>query len=593
MIRLSFIFLCLAGLLAGGAPAEAKLFGQAKAPECVNVFYDRGPAGYWMGRTYSIMLQNLLGHFPEFQQVVSPIELYRAGDIEKCRATFYLASYFDNKIPPAFFEDYKTAKKPVAWFGYSIWNTPMEEIFGYRYKGLTKLDAASKDAAGNPSFYKYIDYKGETFFKFGDWSKTDAKTFLAPFEQVILEDAGTEKSEVLAWARHSRSNHAIPYAIRAGQRFYVADIPFSFLHEADRYLVTADLLFDVLGVAPKNQKNAFLRIEDVHALSPLADLFEVAALLKKEGVPANISLIPTFYDPLRTYDRPSNQEYLTMDRKPEFVEAMHELQADGASFIWHGVTHQYGTKPNPHNGATGDDFEFWDAIGNKPVADDNARWVLERLDDGIFSILKSGLPAPRVWLTPHYQASPLDYIIFGRVFPWNVGRVIYYNFRAKGLQDGSGEGAYWITGTDAAASARRLEYFGNVEVEVEPGSPWSGQWYPYEIYGDVYGQRLIPENLGNSQPYISQHVVRTRSPKEIVADAKRNLVIRDAWASLFYHPYLLQTFKNGGRGTYPGDAQELRFIIQEIKKLGYRFLSADEFSKQPRPMRPEPIYREE
>jgi uncharacterized protein YdaL len=325
----------------------------------------------------------------------------------------------------------------------------------------------------------------------------------------------------------------------------------------------------------------------------LSDLFEVAALLKKEGVPNNISLIPTFFDPLRTYDRPSNEEYITMDRKPEFLETVHELKADGASFIWHGITHQYGLKPNPHNGATGDDFEFWDAVGNKPVADDNARWVLDRLDDGLYTILKSGLPAPRVWLTPHYQASPLDYIIFGRVFPWNVGRVIYFNFRATGLGPVEGQGSHWLVDSDRAARERRLDYFSKVKVEVEPNSPWSGQYFPYEIYGDVYGQRLIPENLGNSQPYISQHVVRTRSPKDIVADAKRNLVIRDAWASLFYHPYLLQTFKNSGRGTYPGDSQELKFIIQEIKKLGYKFLSADEFSNQPRPLRPEPIYRDQ
>ncbi|RYZ93904.1 MAG: DUF2334 domain-containing protein, partial [Proteobacteria bacterium] len=336
----------IVALNALAAPVFAVELKPAAAPECVNVFFDRGPSGYWMGRTYSLMLQNLLGHFPQFQQIVSPIELYEKGDIEKCRATFYLGSYYDTQIPAAFLEDYARAKKPVAWFGYGIWKAPLEELFGYRFKGFTKLDSAVKDAAGYPAYYKYIDYKGETFYKFGDWSKTDPKTFLAPFEQVELEEVSPDLSQVLATARHSRSNRAIAYALQAKNRFYVADIPFSFLHEADRYLITADLLFDILGVQARDEKRAFLRIEDVHALSPLADLFEVDALLKREGVPSNISIIPTFFDPLKTYNRPLKEEYITMDRKPEFLSAIHELRAGGSSFIWHGVTHQYGLIPN-------------------------------------------------------------------------------------------------------------------------------------------------------------------------------------------------------------------------------------------------------
>jgi len=566
----------------------------AAEPECVNIFYDRGPAGYWMGRTYSIFLQNLLGHFPKFQQIVSPIELYRKGDTEKCRATFYLGSYFENSIPQAFLDDFSSTKRPVAWFGYSIWKTDTETLFGFSYEGLTTLDQEKRDEAGYPTYFKWIDYKGETFYKFGDWSKSDPKQFLAPFEQVELRETKSGVSEVLAWARHSGKNRRVPYAMRAGNRFYVADIPFSFLHEADRYLVTADLLFDILGEPAKNEKNAFLRIEDVHALSPLADVLKVASLLEQEKVPGNISLIPVFFDPLKTYNRSENEEYLTMDRKPEFLEVMHELRKNsGYSFIWHGVTHQHGVAQNPHNGASGDDFEFWDAVRNAPVAEDGTRWVLDRLSDGLYTILKSGLDAPTVWLTPHYQASALDYLIFARVFPWNVGRVIYFNFRASGLPPAGTNGSYWLRNNDAAAQKRRIEAFSRLKVETDPAAPWNGQFFPYEIFGDVYGQRLLPENLGNSQPYISEHVVRTRTPKEIIADAKRNLVIRDAWASLFYHPYLLQSFKNGGRGTYPGDANELAGLIREIKALGYKFISAEQYSRTHlRPIRPEPIYRE-
>ncbi len=45
----------------------------------------------------------------------------------------------------------------------------------------------------------------------------------------------------------------------------------------------------------------------------------------------------------------------------------------------------------------------------------------------------------------------------------------------------------------------------------------------------------------------------------------------------FYHPFLLTTYEDGGRGAYPGDPSELQFILREIKKLGYRFINLDDF----------------
>ena len=103
----------------------------------------------------------------------------------------------------------------------------------------------------------------------------------------------------------------------------------------------------------------------------------------------------------------------------------------------------------------------------------------------------------------------------------------------------------------------------------------------------------MPENLGNSQPYISQHVSKTRTVQQIIQDAKRNLVIRDAWASFFYHPFLLQPYENGGRGAFPGDPEELSYLLREIKKLGYKFVNANDFAENNlKTIRKEPIYRE-
>jgi uncharacterized protein YdaL len=53
----------------------------------------------------------------------------------------------------------------------------------------------------------------------------------------------------------------------------------------------------------------------------------------------------------------------------------------------HGYTHQYSNVPNPYNGVTGDDFEFFRVVENAdhtltfqgPVAEDSARWAFDRI----------------------------------------------------------------------------------------------------------------------------------------------------------------------------------------------------------------------
>lgn len=281
-----------------------------------------------------------------------------------------------------------------------------------------------------------------------------------------------------------------------------------------------------------------------------------------------------------------------MDRKLPFMHFVHDMKKDKAVFIWHGVTHQYKRNLNPHDGVSGSDFEFFDANKNKPVAEDSVQYVLNKLDEGSYTLNKSGIN-PRIWLTPHYQASPLDYIIFGNVFSWNIGRVIYYNHSVKGLPNITENKRLWYEEDDSIGSQIRSEYFKNLEVTYA-SEVWSGQIFPYEIYGDIYGQRLIPENLGNSQPFVNSHVVSPRSKEEIVADAKRNLILRDVWASFFYHPFLLSTYENGGRGSYPGDPEELLYILKGIKKLGYNFINLDEYlNKNTNTKRPTPVYKEE
>ena len=567
------------------------LTGTWAEAKCAQIFYDRTPDDpKAFGRVYATYLQNLLGHFPNIQQVISPLDLYKVGDVEKCDATFYIGSRFDSAMPQAFVRDVAKTQKSVMWMGYGWWKVPpetQESLLGFHYLRLTKLNEDALDDRLFPSFFSEIAYKGEIFHK---WNKLNLKgDFLVPFEMTALTVSGRPETAatVLAEARQPVTGETLPYLLRKKNFYYVADVPFSFMHESDRALVIADILFDVLNEKPRHpQQLALLRIEDVHPLSPVHELHNLTKILVEEKVPIHISLIPYFFDPLTLYEREGDQEFVRISDVPEFGAWLRLIQQKGATFIWHGVTHQHGRERNPHTGYTSDDFEFWDANHNQPLPEDSPSFVVNRLESGFAELQKLGI-TPKIWLTPHYQASSMDYQIFGRVFPWNIARMIYFLNETTGLPDEAPDSLWLAPGNSNSA---REQFFSHLQVKTQ--GEWFGQIFPYEIYGDVYGQRVLPENLGNPQPFKNEHVWYPRTVEEMLEDAKRNRVIRDAWASAFFHPYLLNLGEHDGIGNYPGDPEKLRKLLRGLRELGYQFVDGAKFAEEnQRFMRPKPIER--
>lgn len=546
--------------------------------KCIQIFYDKSAdPNYRIGKIYSIFLQNLLAHFPQYQQIVGPIEQYRSKDLDRCAASFYLGSYFENNIPKEFFDDYSQTQKPVVWMGYSIWKPGLdyfEKIFGYKYSGLTKLNTTTLDPQGRPTFFKFATYKGEQFRKYGEFSKVDPTIFLAPFENIVLtKTVDNPKVEKISELIHNGTGDRIPYILRSENKYYIADCPFSFMHEADRFLIITDLFFDILNEPPMhNEKIAFMRIEDVFPMIGLPYMYDVLNVLKQFNVKAQLSVVPFFADPLKNF--PTLDRFIAIENSPSFIQLITDAKQQGHQIIWHGVTHQYESEKNPFSGVSTEDFEFWNAITNTPVAKDSTSWVLNRLEDGVYSMRLGGADF-KAWLTPHYQASALDYLIFSRVFEWNVGRVIYFDYTAQNVPS---RDSSLLMSNPSSTLKNRLSAFQNMKVQTQ--GQWVGQMFPYLIYGDIYGQRIIPEALGNSQPYLSEHVIWPRSIDDILADAKRNLVLRDNWASVFYHSNLLNTIGGGGRGDYPGDSTDLKKLISGIQQMGYRFVTMDEINQR-------------
>ncbi len=552
----------------------------AESMKCIQLYYDRADKAsskYYFGRIHTILLQNLLGHFPNYQQVIRPIENYKSGQLENCEASFYLGTYYDAEIPDAFIKDYIKTKKNVVWAGYQIWKIPKEELaslWGVEFTGLSALDYEKLDAKGRPGFFKSFTYQEEVFNKFGDFDLQNRKSFLASFEIVLFKLLNAESSKyVVSWAQHSTQEGVkSPYILKNQNHWYVADSPFSFATEEDRYLILADILFDVLNEKPRRQDNnrpALFRLEDIHPKLQLWQLYQMTDLLYKHKVPFSMTVIPIFTDPLGVAEEKIEDRFVPITQNRNFVDFLKYAEERGGSVVFHGVTHQYGTRPNPFTAMSGDDFEFWDRVHNIPVDRDSASYVVNRIEEGRHLFSDVGIN-PIAWVTPHYQASPLDYLIFSRLFNWSIGRMIYFPFSKTGSLKLPAN--LNIESPDRSLEGQRLKYFDDLKVEFPKVLLPSGQFYPYEVFGDVYGQRIIPENVGNVQAYLNEQVLRTLTIHDMVRIMKRNRKMRDAWASFFLHPFLLEETSNEGLARFVGDVSAIEALIEGTRKAGYEFV---------------------
>ena len=501
-----FLIGCAAVTLLGSANA------QSLTPGAALILYDSTGEYGWVGGLYAKMLGNLLGHFPLLPYEIRPVENYRSNDVNVARATFYFGSVYENPLPATFKQDVLTTTNHVCWFKYNVWQlagTNFEAKTGFRFNWL--------DWSG----YSNIVYKGESFLK----NQLDPE-----LGYVTVLDANIASVPATAVKADGTS---IPYVTVGGNFWYFSDTPFGYISEEDRYLVFADLLHDILGIDHAPSKSAVIRIEDVapRMYTP-AVLRATADLLAANNVPFVIALVPFYNDPLGYYNGGVPESHHMADtndpQSTQFRDAIRYMVARGGQLLIHGYSHQYGSVANPYNGVSGDDFEFWresfdtntadpfDLGIYAPVAEDSAAWMLGRINAAKQEVAAAGLTAVG-FESPHYAASAIDYQVIATNFPLTMHRVLYFD------------------------AAGRI----------------AGQMFPYPIYGDAYGQTIIPENLGNIEPEPWQNYP-ARSAEVMIRTARKNLVIRDGWASGYFHPFFSLT--------------NLSALVQGVKALGYTYV---------------------
>jgi uncharacterized protein YdaL len=101
-----------------------------------------------------------------------------------------------------------------------------------------------------------------------------------------------------------------------------------------------------------------------------------------------------------------------------------------------------------------------------------------------------------------------------------------------------------------------LYFSGGLNANPENLNKMLGLFYPYAVT-DIYGLKLIPENLGNYEvEAFNSHPPRLEN--DLIEAAETNLVVRDSIASFFFHPFL--------------NVSILKEIVEGVKARGYTFV---------------------
>jgi uncharacterized protein YdaL len=539
------------GAVTASAPLTQSAAGAQAAPAAAStgpttlVLYDTAGQYGYLGELYAMMTDNLAGHFGTV--TAKPVSAYQAGQINDYTATIYFGSTYygapdangqpiPDAIPAAFYSDVLTTTRPVVWINDNIWN------LANNTPGGPAQFASTYGWDPTQSFFNFdsvtsVAYKGQTLTR----SSLNTQGILNP----RITDAS--KVTVLAQAKDDATGTSLPWAIRSGNLTYIGDIPFSYVNETDRVMILSDLLFDALAPSTPTRHRAMVRLEDISPASDPAQLTQIGNYLKRQNVPFSFGVIPVYTDP-NGFDNNGTPQTIKLSQAPAVVKALKALVADGGTMVMHGYTHQYGNVANPYNGVTGDDFEFYRAqcsttntppynftspcqtsdwvVYRGPVTEDSASWAQGRITAGFNEFRAAGFTPPQIWEFPHYAASAVDYqTVKSNNFAARYDRTLYF----KGLLSGG-----------------PIDYNRTV-----------GQFFPYVVQ-DVYGQKVLPENLGNYEPEAMNHNP-PRLPADLIHEAQLNLVVRDGYASFFYHP---------SYGVGP-----LQQTVPGIKKLGYTFVS--------------------
>ena len=507
--------------------------------------YD-GPWNY--GPLYANMVANIIGHWGADYNFIEGGD-YLDGDIENYDYGVYVGTVYANTLSPDFLQDVVDKVRPVFWINYNLFEITWDPLYAGHDWGFdfTRVQVESD--------YLQVEYKGKIFDRHELYQEYNLATITDP-----------ARAEVKAWLQSiSGVGEDVPYIIAGDGLWYCADNALTWLTDANRYVVFADLLGEFLGMPDLQDKMAMLRFEDVSPAETDIDTFRtLAQYLSNLNIRFTVGVIPKFVDPTGEYF--GEPVEITLSEDPELVDFLHELVDDyGAELILHGYTHQY-------DGVTGDDWEFWEEINNTPIPGDSVEWVQGRIDAAVAECNAVGI-YPTVWETPHYSASQLDYEVIYDNFDLAYERTrVYNNFNSNPElvidrdlpnDDNWFEVEHRITPQSEPMQVRQMrkrEFLSGGAVQVnndgmdDPGDEdvYILQYMHTFSYKSIYGNAWIPENMDYLDPAWS-------FPEDLLAKSDKYSVLAEPVSSFFFHHFY--------------DSDMLYDTVQGMISQGYQFVS--------------------
>ncbi len=470
----ALLLLCLFfPALLHAAPARTVLIVYEGADQTSN--YAKGDAR---------QLGALLGHFDTRITITAGAD-YKPGAMQAYDAVFWLGFTLRCEAPEAFLRDAAARTRTLVWLhtGMIAYNrvVPSPSRYGFMPVAVDTSTGYSVVRRGNQTFTKE--------------------------EPNLTVCRVTDPSRCSVLATASGRGSTIPYILRSGAFWYVADSPFASATETDRYLLFADILHDILGQPHATSHRALLRIEDVHPLEDPDRLRAVADILAAEHVPFIVSVVPFFVDP-------GQGLRVSISDKPDFADALRYMVRNGGTIAMHGSTHQY-------KGVTAADYEFWDDAKNAPIRGETVDGHRKKILLGLEEFVRNGL-YPVLWETPHYTGSLKTYEAVASIF--------------------------------STAMEQRLA------IDNEDYS----QFFPYLIQRDLFGQRILPENLGFIPFDPDSAGVSSANVDRVLRGADAHLAVRDGWASCFYHSFV--------------PLENLQRLVRGVKQRGYTYVDVKDMN---------------
>ncbi|WP_339749262.1 DUF2334 domain-containing protein [uncultured Maricaulis sp.] len=477
----------------------------------VLVLYPDEGEDHELGELHAVNIANLAGRHAE--AALQAISQYQPHDRDGHDALIVVNSTYGQSVPAALIDD------AISGEGATVWIQPDPASLQASAPGLAAQIGWLAEAATTKAFPDVI-YRGEHFTR-----STDSTDLVA---EVRVTDP--DRVEVLAQMQ-AADGELVPWALRSGALTWVSESPMPFADEDDRYLVFADILSRTLAPDAPGVRQALMRIEDIGPDADPEQIRTLLAAIEALNVPFAATVYDTFVDPNGHFSNGRERRF-TLSERPYLASALRDMARAGGTLIMHGQTHQHGDIANPNFGVSGGDYEFFraglDSAGRfellGPLGDDSGPMWDDRIDLAFSHWADAGLPRPWLFTSPHYAASPSAYRSMGERFPARLERVLYFSGEARG-DPVSGD-----------------ELYGE-------------QFFPYPVR-DIRGDVILPETLGNWAPDGSIH---GRSMEAMLETARRNLVLRDSYASFFFHWYL--------------DPARLTQLTSSLQAMGYEFVS--------------------